>query len=95
MTLRFEVEMPKTGVRFHPDYEKKIKDHEYSFTALATKTLAGNVNVRGFTDNEKDHAKLIIKYEEDFDPESSFASFFKRAEDYARAYCKQIGLGAD
>ncbi|MEX0446254.1 hypothetical protein [Xenorhabdus sp. SGI246] len=93
MELSFEVGMPTTvtSVMF-ADCSSGIENGSFTVDMLTGSQLIVDVKVSGFCGHEDYENKLIIKYKETFDPESTFAAFFERAENYARQYCDQIGL---
>ncbi len=93
MELSFEVGMPTTATSFmFADCSSGIENGSFAASMLTGSQLVVDVKVSGFCGYEDYENKLIIKYKETFDPESTFAAFFERAENYAKQYCYKIGL---
>ncbi|EQB98769.1 hypothetical protein LGZ99_20295 [Photorhabdus temperata] len=93
MELSFVVGMPAIATSFmFADRSSGIENGSFTANMLAGSQLVADVKVSGFYGHEDYENKLIIKYKETFDPESTFAAFFERAENYARQYCYKIGL---
>ncbi len=93
MNLRFDVSFPTLDIRIEPGYAEKIKGYN-NFRAGIIDVLNVRVCVKGFTDNDRDQTKMVIEYTEDYHYASSFGEVIGRAEEYAREYCKKLGLGA-
>ncbi|PHM64099.1 hypothetical protein Xsto_03296 [Xenorhabdus stockiae] len=93
MTLFFEVGMPTTTTSLmSAGCHRDVGIGSFTVNMLTEKQLAADVKVSGFCGHEDYENKLIVKYKETFDPESTLAAFFERAENYAKQYCDQIGL---
>ncbi|GAB50207.1 hypothetical protein [Atlantibacter hermannii] len=93
MQLSFDVSFPTQDIRITPGYAEEIRN-SFSFTAGVVKTLKVKVVVKGLTSDKCDDTMLVINYSEDYLDKCSFGEVINRAEQYARNYCRNLGLGA-